>query len=185
MADFIGSWSPCAFRLTSRSRCRREVSVPCLPRPGGRHNVAQKAKTEFYYYINGKPYLLTPGKDGVTEEIITVLRESYHAERLNDRYEDEKQDPQFKHTTSLHATNPMHPEAPIDRLEDVSFAPEAQLFTEEIPPSLLDQMRDLIPPSYPPLSKNSSGNSVKGRNSSISPEKKVLPITPSEAVGQR
>ena len=53
--------------------------------------MAKDAKTEFFYYINGKPYLLTPGKDGITQEVITVLRDSYHAEHLHNRYEDENQ----------------------------------------------------------------------------------------------
>ena len=57
--------------------------------------MAKSAKTEFYYYVKGKAYHLTPDADGVTQEIITVLRESYHAERLHNRYEDEHQDVSF------------------------------------------------------------------------------------------
>ncbi len=111
--------------------------------------MAKDAKTAFYYYLNGKPYLLTPGKDGVTEEIITVLRDSYHAEGLNDRYEDELQDPKFKYALSLHATNPTQPESPIDRLEDPSYSPEELLCSEVLPPTLRDHVRDLIPHLIP------------------------------------
>ena len=107
--------------------------------------MAKDAKTEFYYYINGKSYHLTPETEGITEEIITVLRDSYHAERLNNRYEDELQDPKFKSAKTRHSTNLIHPESPIDRLEDLSQSPEKLLFTETLPPSMRDRVRDLIP----------------------------------------
>ena len=58
--------------------------------------MAKKQPTQFIYYINGKGYPLTAGKDGVTEEVITVLRDSYHREYLNNRYERENSDPLFE-----------------------------------------------------------------------------------------
>lgn len=109
--------------------------------------MAEDAKTEFYYYIKGKPYHLTPGRDGVTEEIITILRDSYHAERLNNRYENELQNPKFKFSKTRYVTDPSaaHADAPIESLMDLSQSPEALLFTEELPPSMRDRVRDLIP----------------------------------------
>nr|WP_321303892.1 hypothetical protein [uncultured Sphaerochaeta sp.] len=95
--------------------------------------MAKDARTEFFYYIGGKPYRLTPGKDGITQEIITVLRDSYHAEKLNDRYEDELQDAKFKFSKTLHDANPIaHPTDPIEHLVDISQAPEEVLFQDEL-----------------------------------------------------
>ena len=112
--------------------------------------MAKNAKTEFYYYISGKPYLLTPEKNGITEEIITVLRDSYHAEHLNDRYEDELQDPKFKFSKMFYAQNPgAFAEAPIEGLLDFFQSPEEVLFKEELPPSMRDKVHDLIPHLIP------------------------------------
>ncbi|MFA6680681.1 MAG: hypothetical protein WCS35_01510 [Sphaerochaeta sp.] len=109
-------------------------------------NMAKDAKAEFYYYINGKPYLLTPGKDGITEETITVLRDSYQAERLNNRYEDEIQDPRFKFSKTLYERNPQaFADDPIDSISDLSQSPEAVLFKEELPPSIRDRVHEIIP----------------------------------------
>ena len=112
--------------------------------------MAQDARTEFFYYIDGKPYRLTPGKDGITEQIITVLRDSYHAEKLNDRYEDELQDAKFKFSKTLHDSNPgSHPTDPIEHLVDTSHAPEEVLFKEDLPPSIRDRVHTLIPHLIP------------------------------------
>jgi hypothetical protein len=108
--------------------------------------MAKDAKTEFFYYLGGKPYLLTPGKDGITEEIIIVLRDSYHEEGLNNRYEDELQDPKFKFSKVLHETNQgVHAEDPVNSLADLSCSPEESLFKEALPPSMRDRIHDLIP----------------------------------------
>jgi len=109
--------------------------------------MAKKATTtQFIYYIDGKPYLLTPGKDGITQEIITVLRDSYHAEELNDRYEDELQDGKFKFLKALRDSNPdVYPNDPMDNLTDYSTSPEQVLFSEELPPSIRDRVYSLIP----------------------------------------
>ena len=108
--------------------------------------MAKNAKTEFYYYIDEKPYHLTPDKHGITQEIITVLRDSYHAEHLNERYEDELQDPKFKFSKWIYDTNPKaYAEAPIESLVDSSQSPEEVLFKEALPPSLRDRVHDLIP----------------------------------------
>lgn len=113
-------------------------------------HMAKDARTEFFYYIDGKPYRLTPGKDGITEEIITVLRDSYHAEKLNDRYEDELQDAKFKFSKTLHDTNPgSHPTDPIEHLVDISQAPEEVLFQDELSPSIRDQVHTIIPQLIP------------------------------------
>ena len=112
--------------------------------------MAKDAKTEFYYYINEKPYHLTPSKHGVTQEIITVLRDSYHAEHLNDRYEDELQDPKFKFSKMLYEIKPrVFAEAPIEGLIDYFQSPEKVLFKEQLPPSMLDQVKNLIPQLIP------------------------------------
>lgn len=108
--------------------------------------MAKDAKTEFFYYINGKPYLLTPGKDGITQEVITVLRDSYHAEHLHNRYEDENQDSRFNYSQNLYTKNPhAYAEEPIEGLKDQSYAPESVLFKEELPPTIRDRVRELIP----------------------------------------
>ena len=112
--------------------------------------MAKDTKTEFYYVINGKSYLLTPGKEGITQEIITVLRDSYHTERLHDRYEDELQDPKFKYAQTLYATNPnLYATDPIENLIDQSQSPEAVLFAEELPCSIRERIHDLIPQLLP------------------------------------
>ena len=111
--------------------------------------MAHDAKTEFYYYINGKPYLLTPAQDGITEEIITVLRDSYHAEHLHDRYEEENKDPKFECANLLHGAHPQYPESPIDRLDDSSQSPEALLFSESLPQTFRDRIHELIPHLIP------------------------------------
>ncbi|WP_321308148.1 hypothetical protein [Sphaerochaeta sp. UBA5849] len=112
--------------------------------------MTRKDNLEFFYCIDGKPYRLTPGKDGITEEIITVLRDSYHAEKLNDRYEDELQDAKFKFSKTLHDTNPVaHPTDPIEHLVDISQAPEEVLFQEELSLSIRDQVHAIIPQLIP------------------------------------
>ena len=67
--------------------------------------MAKKQPTQFIYYINGKGYPLTAGKDGVTEEVITVLRDSYHREYLNNRYERENSDHLFELHKDLYEKN--------------------------------------------------------------------------------
>jgi DNA-binding CsgD family transcriptional regulator len=112
--------------------------------------MAKDARTEFFYFINGKPYRLAAGRDGVTEEILTVLRDSYHAEHLNDRYEDELQDPGFKFAKTLHETNQgTHATDPVDNLEDCSHSPEQIFFREELSPSIRDRVHTLIPRLIP------------------------------------
>lgn len=112
--------------------------------------MTRKDNLEFFYYIDGKPYRLTPGKDRITEEIITVLRDSYHAEHLNDRYEDELQDPRFKFSKTLHEAEPgMHSTDPINNLVDCSCSPEQVLFGENLPPSIRDRVHVLIPHLIP------------------------------------
>ena len=112
--------------------------------------MAKKVKAEFYYYINGKQYLLTQGKDGVTEEVITVLRDSYDSERLNERYEDELQDPLFKWAKGHYNSSPeSYVCDPVDTLIDSSQIPEGDLFKEDLPPSLRDRVHDLIPHLIP------------------------------------
>lgn len=112
--------------------------------------MARDARPQFIYYINDRPYHLCAGKDGVTEEIITVLRDSYHAEGLNDRYEDELEDPMFKFSKALHESNPASLSIdPIDALTDLSHSPEEVLFKEEIPPSTRDRVHSLVPQLIP------------------------------------
>lgn len=112
--------------------------------------MTKKDNPEFFYYIDGKPYRLTPGKDGITQEIITVLRDSYHAEKLNDRYEDELQDAKFKFSKTLHDANPgSYPNDPIEHLVDNSQSPEEVLFQKELSPSIRDQVHTLIPQLIP------------------------------------
>jgi len=112
--------------------------------------MTRKDNLEFFYCIDGKPYRLTPGKDGITQEIITVLRDSYHAEHLNDRYEDDLQDAKFKFSKILHDANPVtHPNDPIEHLVDNSQAPEEVLFQEELSPSIRDQVHTIIPQLIP------------------------------------
>jgi DNA-binding CsgD family transcriptional regulator len=112
--------------------------------------MAKDAATEFYYCIDGRPYLLTLGENGVTKEIVTVLRDSYESERLNNRYEDELLDPAFKFSQTLFESNPhAYADDPVDSLMDLSQSPETVLFKEENPPSMRDRVRDLIPQLIP------------------------------------
>lgn len=112
--------------------------------------MAKDARTEFFYCIDGKPYRLTPGKDGITEQVITVLRDSYHAEDLNDRYEDRHSDAQFESARATHAAKGnARATDPVEALADVSMSPEHVLFTADSPPSLMDRMRELLPQLLP------------------------------------
>jgi HPt (histidine-containing phosphotransfer) domain-containing protein len=108
--------------------------------------MAKDARTEFFYCIDGKPYRLTPGKDGVTEQVITVLRDSYHREDLNDRYEDELEDPAFRITRAAHAAKGnARATDPIEALADASMSPEDALFADDPPSSLMDRVREILP----------------------------------------
>ena len=108
--------------------------------------MAKDTNTEFFYYINGTPYLLTPGKEGITQEVITVLRDSYHAEHLNNRYEDENQDSRFNFAQSLYSKKPLiFAQEPLEGLEDQSHDPESVFFQEELPPSIRDRVHELLP----------------------------------------
>jgi hypothetical protein len=104
--------------------------------------MAKDARTEFFYCIDGKPYRLEPGKDGITEQVITVLRDSYHAEKLNDRYEGELQAVKSGPSEASHETDAADP---IGHIVDRSYAPEEVLFPDELPPSISDRVRSLIP----------------------------------------
>ncbi len=112
--------------------------------------MAKEAKTQFYYYINGKPYLLTAGEHGITEEIITVLRDSYNYERLNDRYQGELKDKLCEWQKDA-ATKTLHykPADPIENLVSPHDNPEDVLFFEESDPSIRDRVHELIPHLIP------------------------------------
>lgn len=113
--------------------------------------MAKKQPTQFIYYINGKGYPLTAGKDGVTEEVITVLRDSYHREYLNNRYEKENSDPLFELHKDLYEKKPsgVMVDNPINQLEDSSSSVEHILFKEEASPTLRDKVHNLIPHLIP------------------------------------
>ena len=108
--------------------------------------MAKDARTEFFYCIDGKPYRLEPGKDGITEQVITVQRDSYHAEDLNDRYANRHSDAQFESSRATHAAKgDARATDPVEALADVSMSPEHVLFTEDPPPSLMDRMHEILP----------------------------------------
>jgi DNA-directed RNA polymerase specialized sigma24 family protein len=108
--------------------------------------MAKDARTEFFYCIDGKPYRLTPGKDGITEQVITVLRDSYHSEDLNNRYEDELKNCRFTIAKTVHAAKANEQDTdPIETLADFSMSPEHVLFAKDAPPSLLDRVREILP----------------------------------------
>jgi DNA-binding NarL/FixJ family response regulator len=108
--------------------------------------MAKDARTEFFYCIDGKPYRLTPGKDGITEQVITVLRDSYHAENLNDRYEDELEDTVFRIARAAHAGKVDAQDTdPIEALSNLSMSPEHMLFRDDPPSSLMDRVREILP----------------------------------------
>jgi hypothetical protein len=122
--------------------CPNSVSVLPSPREG---KMAKENKTEFYYYIDGKPYLLTVGENGITEEIITVLRDSYNYERLNDRYQGELEDKRCEFAKNLITTNSVQsPTDPIENLTSHHISPEEALFSKEVDPTLRDKVHTLI-----------------------------------------
>jgi hypothetical protein len=106
----------------------------------------KKVNDGFYYYINGKPYLLTAGEHGITEEIITVLRDSYNCERLNDRYQDELKDKRCEFAKDLAASgSDQHITDPIESLVSRHGIPEDVLFAQDADPSIRDKVHALIP----------------------------------------
>lgn len=112
--------------------------------------MAKEARTQFYYYLNGKPYLLTVGEHGITEEIITVLRDSYQYERLNDRYQEEFKDKLCEWAKDIKTTAEDHrPLDPIENLISPYDNPEDVLFSEEADPSVRDRVHTLIPRLIP------------------------------------
>jgi hypothetical protein len=83
-------------------------------------------------------------------EIITVLRDSYNYERLNDRYQGELEDKRCEFAKNLITTNSF--QSPIDPIENLTshyISPEEALFSKEVDPTLRDKVHILIPHLIP------------------------------------
>lgn len=105
-----------------------------------------------YYYAtaNGKTYLLTPGLDGITEEIITFLREDDERARLSDRYYQEAISSAFRLAEELYNSDPdSYGASPIDCIPDWTYSPEQVLFGEKPSTEKLDSLRALVPKLIP------------------------------------
>ena len=101
-----------------------------------------------YYYTTAKgmTYLLTPGRDGITEELITFLREDDERTRLSDRYYQEAISGAFRLAEELYNSDPdSYGASPIDCIPDWTFSPELVLFGEKPTTAKLDSLRALVP----------------------------------------
>ncbi|MDT4761171.1 hypothetical protein [Sphaerochaeta sp. PS] len=65
---------------------------------------------------------------------------------MNNRYEDEIQDPRFKFSKTLHERNPhAFSDDPIESISVLSQSPEAVPLREELPPSIRGRVHESIP----------------------------------------
>lgn len=105
-----------------------------------------------YYYTTakGKTYLLTPGQNGITEELVTFLREDDERTRLSDRYYQEAISGAFRLAEELYSTNPdSYGASPIDSIPDWTYSPEQMLFGDKPSSEKLDSLRALVPQLIP------------------------------------
>lgn len=105
-----------------------------------------------YYYTTakGKTYLLTPGQNGITEELVTFLREDDERTRLSDRYYQEAISDAFRLAEELYNSDPDSFRAsPIDCIPDWTYSPELVLFGEKPNTEKLDRLRTLVPQLIP------------------------------------
>lgn len=97
-----------------------------------------------YYYTTakGKTYLLTPGQDGISEELVTFLYEDDERTRLSDRYFQEAISGAFRLAEELYNADPdSYGASPIDCIPDWTFSPEQMLFGEKPSSEKLDSLR--------------------------------------------
>ena len=105
-----------------------------------------------YYYTTtkGTTYLLTPGQDGITDEVVTFLREDDERTRLSDRYYQEAISGAFRLAEELYNADPdSYVASPIDCIPDWTFSPEQVLFGEKPSSEKLDSLRALVPKLIP------------------------------------
>lgn len=105
-----------------------------------------------YYYTTakGKTYLLTPGQDGITEELVTFLREDDERTRLSDRYYQEAISSAFRLAEDLYdSDSDSYGASPIDCIPDWTYSPEQALFGEKSSTEKLDSLRALVPQLIP------------------------------------
>ena len=105
-----------------------------------------------YYYTTAKgtTYLLTPGQDGITDEVVTFLREDDERTRLSDRYYQEAISGAFRLAEELYNADPdSYVASPIDCIPDWTFSPEQVLFGEKPSSEKLDSLRALVPKLIP------------------------------------
>ena len=105
-----------------------------------------------YYYTTakGKTYLLTPGQDGITEELVTFLREDDERTRLSDRYYQEAISGAFRLAEELYNSDPdSYGASPIDCIPDWTYSPELVVFGEKPSTEKLDSLRALVPKLIP------------------------------------
>lgn len=79
-----------------------------------------------YYYTTakGKTYLLTPGQDGITEELVTFLRTDDERTRLSNRYYQEAISGAFRLAEELYNSDPdSYGTSPIDCIPDWTYSP--------------------------------------------------------------
>ena len=105
-----------------------------------------------YYYTTakGKTYLLTPGQDGITEELVTFLREDDERTRLSDRYYQEAISGAFRLAEELYnSDSDSYGASPIDCIPDWTYSPELVLFGEKSSSEKLDRLHTLVPKLIP------------------------------------
>lgn len=105
-----------------------------------------------YYYTTAKgtTYLLTPGQDGITDEVVTFLREDDERTRLSDRYYQEAISGAFRLAEELYNADPdSYVASPLDCIPDWTFSPEQVLFGEKPSSEKLDSLRALVPKLIP------------------------------------
>ena len=105
-----------------------------------------------YYYTTakGKTYLLTPGQDGISEDLITFLREDDERTRLSDRYYQEAISGAFRLAEEMYNSDPDdYGASPIDCIPDWTYSPGQVLFGEKPSSEKLDSLRALVPKLIP------------------------------------
>ncbi len=100
--------------------------------------------TLYTYNCNGKTYPIFEGKNGVTKEIILLLKEMDHQEELQVRYLKENTDYKSEFLKEIWTTDDKTSD-PIENLADSTYAPETILFEDEKHKTRAEIIEELVP----------------------------------------
>lgn len=99
--------------------------------------------TLYTYNCNGKTYPIFEGKNGVTKEIILLLKEMDHQEELQVRYLKENTDYKSEFLKGIKAIDDRISD-PVENLSDSTYSPESILFSEEKRKTRKDILDELV-----------------------------------------